>query len=291
MERKPPWLRAKIPSGPGYTKVRDLVQGNRLHTVCESAHCPNLGECWSRGTATIMILGETCTRSCRFCAIATGKPGEVDFGEPARVADAVRIMGLKHAVITSVARDDLPDGGAEIWARTVRAVKHVNPETHIEVLIPDFKGQEQPLNTVLDADPDILNHNMETVRRLQKPVRVQAQYDRSMEVLRRAKARGFVTKTGLMLGIGEKEEEIEETLGDLAAEKVDILTLGQYLRPTEKHLPVDRWVTPEEFARWKDRALVLGFGVCESGPLVRSSYHAEEQSAKFTGVSSLDHSQ
>jgi len=273
MDRKPPWLRAKIPGGPEYAKVRDLVKGNKLHTVCESAHCPNLGECWSRGTATIMILGETCTRSCRFCAIATGKPGEVDFGEPARVADAVRIMGLKHAVITSVARDDLPDGGAEIWARTVRAVKHVNPETHIEVLIPDFKGEEKSLNIVLDADPDILNHNMETVRRLQKPVRVQARYDRSREVLQRAKDRGFVTKTGLMLGIGEREEEM----------KVDILTLGQYLRPTEKHLPIDRWVTPEEFARWKERALELGFGVCESGPLVRSSYHAEEQSAKYTG--------
>ena len=231
-----------------------------------------------------MILGETCTRSCRFCAIATGKPSEVDWGEPARVADAVRIMGLKHAVITSVARDDLPDGGAEIWARTVRAVRNVNPETHIEVLIPDFKGREESLKTVLDAEPDILNHNMETVRRLQKPVRVQAQYDRSLEVLSRAKARGFVTKTGLMLGIGEKEKEIEETLVDLAEEKVDILTLGQYLRPTPKHLPVDRWVTPEEFARWKERALALGFGVCESGPLVRSSYHAEEQSAKYTGV-------
>ena len=193
-------------------------------------------------------------------------------------------MGLKHAVITSVARDDLADGGAEIWARTVRAVRNVNPETHIEVLIPDFKGREESLNTVLEAEPDILNHNMETVKRLQKPVRVQARYDRSLEVLRRAKARGFVTKTGLMLGIGEKEEEIEQTLQDLAEEKTDILTLGQYLRPTPKHLPIDRWVTPEEFARWKERALELGFGGCESGPLVRSSYHADEQSAKYTGV-------
>ncbi|NCW26701.1 MAG: lipoyl synthase [Verrucomicrobia bacterium] len=284
MDRKPPWLRAKIPGGPGYLKVRNLVKDNRLHTVCESAHCPNLGECWSRGTATIMILGETCTRSCRFCAIATGKPGEVDWAEPARVADAVRIMGLQHAVITSVARDDLPDGGAEIWAQTIRAVRNVNPETHIEVLIPDFKGREESLNTVLEAKPDILNHNLETVRRLQKPVRVQAQYERSLEVLTRAKAQGFVTKTGLMLGIGEREEEIEETLVDLAGEKVDILTLGQYLRPTPKHLPIDRWVTPEEFARWKEKALALGFGVCESGPLVRSSYHAEEQSAKYTGI-------
>jgi lipoic acid synthetase len=208
----------------------------------------------------------------------------VDWGEPARVAEAVRIMALKHAVITSVARDDLADGGAEIWARTVRAVRNVNPETHIEVLIPDFKGQESCLSAVLDAEPDILNHNMETVERLQKPVRVQARYDRSLEVLRRAKVRGFVTKTGLMLGIGEKEEEIEETLQDLAEEKVDILTLGQYLRPTPKHLPIDRWVTLEEFARWKERALELGFGVCESGPLVRSSYHADEQSARYTSA-------
>ena len=284
MERKPSWLRAKIPGGPEYLKVRNLVKENRLNTVCESAHCPNLGECWSRGTATIMILGDTCTRSCRFCAITTGKPGEVDWGEPARVADAVRIMGLKHAVITSVARDDLADGGAEIWARTVRAVRNVNPETHIEVLIPDFKGREESLNTVLSAEPDILNHNMETVKRLQKPVRVQARYDRSLEVLRRAKARGFVTKTGLMLGIGEREGEIEETLRDLAEEKVDILTLGQYLRPTPKHLPIDRWVTPEEFAKWKEKALALGFGVCESGPLVRSSYHADEQSARYTAA-------
>jgi lipoic acid synthetase len=187
-------------------------------------------------------------------------------------------------VITSVARDDLEDGGAEIWARTVRAVRNVNTETHIEVLIPDFKGKEESLNTVLEADPDILNHNMETVKRLQKPVRVQARYERSLEVLRRAKARGFVTKTGLMLGIGERDEEIEETLQDLAEERVDILTLGQYLRPTQKHLPIDRWVTPEEFAKWKERALALGFGVCESGPLVRSSYHADEQSARYTGV-------
>ena len=282
MERKPSWLRAKIPGGPEYLKVRNLVKENRLNTVCESAHCPNLGECWSRGTATIMILGDTCTRSCRFCAITTGKPGEVDWGEPARVADAVRIMGLKHAVITSVARDDLADGGAEIWARTVRAVRNVNPDTHIEVLIPDFKGRQESLNTVLEAEPDILNHNMETVERLQKPVRVQARYERSLEVLRRAKARGFVTKTGLMLGIGEREGEIEETLRDLAEEKVDILTLGQYLRPTPKHLPIDRWVTPEEFAKWKEKSLELGFGVCESGPLVRSSYHADEQSARYT---------
>jgi lipoic acid synthetase len=282
LDRKPPWLRAKVPGGAGYSKVRNLVDGNKLHTVCESAHCPNMGECWSRGTATLMILGNTCTRSCGFCAIDTGKPPTTDWAEPARAAEAVKTMNLKHAVLTSVARDDLPDGGSEIWARTIRAVRYANPRTHIEVLIPDFKGHWDDLYRVLDAKPDILNHNVETVPRLHKLVRPQAKYDRSLEMLRRAKERGFVTKTGLMLGIGELEDEIDLVLRDLAALRVDILTLGQYLRPTPQHLPVKRWVTPEEFARWKERALALGFGVCESGPLVRSSYHADEQSAKYT---------
>jgi lipoic acid synthetase len=282
LSRKPSWLRAKVPGGAAYQEVKDLVQANSLHTVCESAHCPNLGECWSRGTATIMILGDTCTRSCGFCAVDTGKPPTTDWAEPARVAEAVKTMKLKHAVITSVARDDLKDGGAEIWARTIRAVRHLNPHTAIEVLIPDFKGHWQDLDTVLDAKPDILNHNVETVPRLHKMVRPQAKYERTLEMLRRAKNRGFTTKCSMMLGIGEWEEEIDATLRDLAAIQVDILTLGQYLRPTPKHLPVDRWVTPEEFARWKERALELGFGVCESGPMVRSSYHADEQSAKYT---------
>jgi lipoyl synthase len=281
-QRKPTWLRAKVPGGAAYQEVKDLVQANSLHTVCESAHCPNLGECWSRGTATIMILGNTCTRSCGFCAVDTGKPPTTDWAEPARVAEAVKTMKLKHAVITSVARDDLKDGGAEIWARTIRAVRHLNPQTAIEVLIPDFKGHWQDLDTVLDAKPDILNHNVETVPRLHKMVRPQAKYERTLEMLQRAKNRGFTTKCSMMLGIGEWEEEIDATLRDLAAIHVDILTLGQYLRPTPKHLPVDRWVTPEEFARWKERALELGFGVCESGPMVRSSYHADEQSAKYT---------
>jgi lipoic acid synthetase len=279
--RKPSWLRAKVPGGPAYQEVKQLVQANRLHTVCESAHCPNLGECWSRGTATIMILGNTCTRSCGFCAVNTGRPPTTDWAEPARVAEAVKTMKLRHAVITSVARDDLKDGGAEIWARTIRAIRHLNPHTAIEVLIPDFKGHWQDLDTVLDAQPDILNHNVETVPRLHKLVRPQAKYERSLELLQRAKARGFTTKSSIMLGIGEWEEEIDATLRDLAALRVDILTLGQYLRPSPDHLPVDRWVTPEEFARWKTRALELGFGVCESGPLVRSSYHADEQSAKY----------
>jgi lipoyl synthase len=280
-ERKPSWLKAKIPGGQEYAKVKALVDKNQLHTVCQSAHCPNLGECWSRGTATIMILGNACTRSCGFCAVDTGKPTTTDWAEPARVADAVKIMGLKHAVITSVARDDLKDGGSEIWARTIRAVRHANPETSIEVLIPDFKGHWEDLYRVLDARPDILNHNVETVPRLHKKVRPQAKYERTLEMLRRSKERGFVTKTSIMLGIGEMEDELDIVLKDLVAIGTDILTLGQYLQPSPRHLPVDRWVTPEEFARWKERALVLGFGIVESAPLVRSSYHADEQSAHY----------
>ncbi|MDD5262171.1 MAG: lipoyl synthase [Methylacidiphilales bacterium] len=280
-ERKPPWLKARIPGGEEYTKVKELVHTHKLHTVCESAHCPNLGECWSRGTATVMILGGVCTRSCGFCAIDTGKPVELDWGEPARVADAVRIMNLRHVVITSVARDELPDGGSEIWARTIRAVRHVNPNTGIEVLIPDFKGHWEDLYRVLNARPDILNHNVETVPRLHKLVRPQAKYERSLEMLSRAKEKGFVTKCSIMLGIGEREDELDRVLRDLAAIRVDILTLGQYLRPSANHLPVDRWVPPEEFASWKERALELGFGVCESGPLVRSSYHADKQSDRY----------
>jgi lipoic acid synthetase len=273
--RKPAWLRAKIPGGPVYQQTTDIVREHQLHTVCESAQCPNLGECWSRKTATIMILGNICTRSCGFCAVQTGRPTELDRDEPRRVAEAIRLMGLKHAVITSVARDELTDGGAGIWAETIRAV---NPQTAIEVLIPDFKGRWQDLETVLAAQPDILNHNVETVPRLHKLVRPQAKYERSLEMLRRAKQAGFVTKSGLMLGIGETEEEIAATLLDMAADGLDILTLGQYLRPSAQHLPLHRWVTPEEFARWKIFALEHGFRVVESGPLVRSSYHADEQS-------------
>ncbi|MDR1303973.1 MAG: lipoyl synthase [Verrucomicrobiales bacterium] len=281
-ERKPAWLRAKIPGGEPYLHLAGLVKTHQLHTVCASAQCPNLGECWNRGIATIMILGSICTRSCGFCAIHTGRPTELDFGEPARVADAVRIMGLRHVVITSVARDELADGGSEIWARTIRAVRHVNPATSIEVLIPDFKGHWADLYRVLDARPDILNHNVETVPSLHKTVRPQARYERSVELLRRSKERGFTTKTSIMLGIGEREEELLRVFRDLVAIKVDILTLGQYLRPSREHLPVDRWVRPEEFARLREIALTMGFGVCESGPLVRSSYHADEQSAQYT---------
>lgn len=280
--RKPDWLRAKLPTGPGYMATRRLVEANKLHTVCQSAQCPNIGECWSRGTATVMILGNICTRSCNFCAIQGGRPTEYDVGEPARVADAVRRMGLRHCVITSVARDDLKDGGASVWAATVRATRHASPDCAIEVLVPDFKGHLELVDIVLDAKPDIFNHNVETVERLQRPVRVQARYDRSRSVLRHAKSRGFTTKTGIMLGLGETQEEIETTLRDLASDRTDILTLGQYLQPTPQHWKIDRWVTPEEFAHWKTFALGLGFGVVESGPLVRSSYHADEQSARYT---------
>jgi lipoic acid synthetase len=285
--RKPAWLRAKLPTGPVYREVREIVDNNTLHTVCQSAQCPNMGECWSRGTATVMILGNVCTRSCRFCAIQTGRPSEVDFGEPARVAEAVATMRLKHVVVTSVARDELTDGGASVWAMTIRAIRNRNPHTSIEVLIPDLKGREKDIDTVLEARPDILNHNLETVERLQKPVRVQARYDRSLFVLQHAKKRGFTTKTGIMLGVGEEQGEIEQCLRDMRAAQVDIVTIGQYLQPTPEHLPVARWVTPDEFARWKEFGLGIGFGVVESGPLVRSSYHAEEQSAKYTGSNTL----
>jgi lipoic acid synthetase len=285
--RKPDWLRAKLPSGPAYGAVRKLVEGVHLHTVCQSAQCPNIGECWSRGTATVMILGNICTRSCNFCAIQTGRPAPPDLGEPARVAEAVSTMQLRHCVLTSVARDDLPDGGAAAWAATIRAVKHLNPTCAVEVLIPDLKGRDDHLDIILEAKPDILNHNVETVERLQKPVRVQARYDRSLGVLRHAKSRGFTTKSGLMLGVGEHKEEIVQVLHDLRTAGVDVLTIGQYLQPTPQHLALDRWVTPDEFREWKEFGLSIGFGVIESGPLVRSSYHADEQSARYTGAEAL----
>lgn len=286
--RKPSWLRAKLPAGPGYLATRKLVDENKLHTVCQSAQCPNLGECWSRGTATVMILGNICTRSCNFCAIQTGRPTELDLGEPARVADAVAKMNLKHCVVTSVARDELADGGASVWAATIRAIRYRNPNTAIEVLVPDFKGNMEHVDTVLDAKPDIYNHNLETVERLQKPVRVQARYERSRSVLRHAKSRGFVTKTGIMLGLGEEQHEVEQTIRDIASDRTDILTIGQYLQPTKQHLPISRWVEPAEFIRWKEFGLSIGLGVVESGALVRSSYHADEQSKKYTGEEHLN---
>ncbi len=281
LKNKPKWLRAKLPTSAEYKKTLQTVNEHELNTVCKSAQCPNMGECWSRGTATVMILGNICTRSCSFCAIQTGRPTELDIGEPARVADSIAKMNLKHAVITSVARDDLKDGGASIWANTIRAVHNRMPECAVEVLTADFRGQQEYLDIVLDACPDIFNHNLETVKRLQRPIRKTARYDRSLWVLEHAKSRGFITKSGIMLGIGETEDEIKTVLNDMRAVGVDILTIGQYLQPSPKHEPVDRWVTPEEFQKWKDFALEIGYGVCESGPLIRSSYHAEEQSEKF----------
>ena len=285
--RKPDWLRAKLPSGSGYSAVRKMVDDNRLHTVCQSAQCPNMGECWSRGTATVMILGNICTRSCNFCAIQTGRPTELDLGEPARVADAVAKMNLRHCVITSVTRDELKDGGASVWAATIRAIRYRNPSTAIEVLTPDFKGKLDQVDTVLAAEPDIFNHNVETVERLQKPVRVQARYERSLKVLRHAADQGHVTKSGIMLGLGETKPEIARALEDMRATGIKIVTLGQYLQPSSRHLPVDRWVTPEEFEDWKEFGHRIGFDFVESGPLVRSSYHADEQSSAFTGIDEL----
>jgi len=281
VNRKPAWLRAKLPSGPAYQDTRQLVDTHSLHTVCESARCPNMGECWSRRTATVMILGNVCTRACTFCAIETGRPTELDLGEPARVAEAVARMSLRHCVITSVARDDLKDGGASVWAATIRAVRYRNPGCGIEVLIPDFQGKSEQLDTVLEAKPDILNHNMETVHRLQRPIRKTATWERSLWVLEHSKKKGLTTKSGIMLGLGETKEEIEHVMQAMADVGVNILTIGQYLQPSGQHAAIDRWVTPEEFEHWKNYGLEIGFGVVESGPLVRSSYHADEQSEKY----------
>ena len=275
--RKPPWLKMKMPGGENYARLLKLVNDQRLHTVCQSAKCPNMGECWSAGTATLMILGDVCTRSCGFCHIATGRPPTLDLDEPVRVGAAVAAMGLGHAVITSVNRDELPDGGAAIWAETIRQVRRQAPGTSVEVLIPDFCGDWGALRLVLDERPDILNHNIETVPRLYREVRPQAKYRRSLDLLRIAADQGLVTKTGMMLGLGEEEHEIEQVLEDLVAIGCEILTLGQYLQPTARHLPVKRWVHPEEFARWKARGEAKGLRHVESGPLVRSSYHAEKQ--------------
>ena len=281
-EKKPKWLRAKLPAGPEYNEVRNIVDRNQLHTVCQSAQCPNMGECWSRGTATLMILGNICTRACSFCAVQTGKPTELDLAEPPRVAEAVAKMGLKHCVLTSVARDDLPDGGAKVWAATIRAVRRKNPNTAVEVLVPDFKGEFGNLDIVLEAKPNIFNHNLETVERLQRPIRKTASYQRSLDVLSYAKNAGFPIKSGIMLGLGEEEDEIRKALQDLASIHLDVLTLGQYLQPSAEYAPIKRWATPEEFANWKEEALELGIKVVESGPLVRSSYHADEQSDRFS---------
>lgn len=276
-QKRPDWLKVRLPSGEGYNEVKQIVQKNVLHTVCEEARCPNIGECWGRRTATFMILGDVCTRSCGFCAVKTGKPLFLDRDEPRRVAEAVKKMRLKHAVITSVNRDELPDGGASIFAETVRQIRLKAPGCRVEVLIPDFKGDISALKIVIGAKPDILNHNTETVPRLYRSVRPQGRYLWTLGILKAVKQMGMVTKSGLMLGLGEATDEVLAVMHDLIAVHVDIVTLGQYLQPTKNHLPVDRFVAPEEFEFLKKEGLKMGFRHVESGPLVRSSYHADEQ--------------
>jgi len=274
--KKPKWLRVKLPTGKEYREVRDVVSEHKLHTICESGNCPNMGECWGAGTATFMILGNVCTRSCGFCAVSTGKPAEADIFEPRRVAESIKLMKVKHAVITSVDRDDLQDGGSEIWEATVKAVRKHSPGTTLETLIPDFGGKWENLQRVIDVAPEIVSHNLETVRRLTKEVRIQAKYNRSLEVLRRLKEGGMRTKSGIMLGLGETEEEVVEAMDDLRSVGVDVLTLGQYLQPTTEHIAVDEFITPDKFEEYKQIGLAKGFRFVESSPLVRSSYHAEK---------------
>lgn len=319
VKRKPPWLKARVPGGPGYERLKSIMDEHRLHTVCQEAGCPNMGECWSRGVATIMILGDTCTRACGFCNVKTGRPTTLDKDEPRRVAESLRLMGLKHVVITSVNRDELADGGAGIWAETIIRAKDACPQMSIEVLIPDFEGKPDALQMVIDARPHIINHNLETVRRMYPAVRPSAKFDRSLELLRRVKDAGMVAKTGIMVGIGERDEEVLELMGEVVAATrptaqgttpvqwtkasrdthpnsipaspdhsmpsgCDILTIGQYLQPTRNHLPVHRFVTPEQFAIFKAEGLSRGFRVVESGPLVRSSYHADHQADELTDI-------
>ena len=277
--KKPPWLKVKLPTGEKYRNVRNIVDNNKLHTICESGNCPNMGECWGEGTATFMILGNICTRSCSFCAVATGRPLAVDNEEPKRVAEAVKLMGVKHCVLTSVDRDELKDGGASIWAETVREVRKHNPQTTMETLIPDFKGNIESIDQIIEVHPEVVSHNMETVARLNRLVRPQAKYKRSLFVINRLKEGGMRTKSGVMLGLGEKHEEILEVMRDLVDAGCDVLTLGQYLQPTKMHIDVAEFITPEKFAEYKTIGLEMGFKYVESGPLVRSSYHAERHLA------------
>jgi lipoic acid synthetase len=274
---RPEWLKVRLPLGERFSDLKHLIDGQGLHTVCEEARCPNMAECWNAGTATFMILGDVCTRSCGFCAVKTGRPEGLDLQEPFRVAEAIRTMGVRHAVITSVNRDELPDGGAAVFAETIRQARLVNPSITVEVLIPDFRGVAWALEIVMAAKPDILNHNTETVPRLYMKVRPQAKYERTLELLQRARTGGMVTKSGLMLGLGETIEEVLQVMKDLSAAGCQILTLGQYLQPTKDHLPVERYVHPDEFRWLKGKGISMGFRHVESGPLVRSSYHAETQ--------------
>lgn len=274
--KKPDWLRVKLPIGQEYRHVRSLVDTHKLHTICESGNCPNMGECWGAGTATFMILGNICTRSCGFCAVATGRPLPVDWDEPQRVAEAIHLMKVKHAVITSVDRDELKDGGSIIWANTIKAVRALNPDTTLETLIPDFRGQWENLERIIEVAPEVVSHNVETVERMTRKVRIQAKYHRSLEVIRRLKDGGVRTKSGIMLGLGEEKEEVLQTLQDLADNGCDVVTLGQYLQPTQKHLNVVRFVHPDEFAFYREEGYKMGLDYVESGPLVRSSYHSEK---------------
>jgi lipoyl synthase len=274
--KKPDWLRVKLPIGEDYKHVRNLVDTHKLHTICESGNCPNMGECWGAGTATFMILGNICTRSCGFCAVTTGRPEAVDWDEPQRVAEAIHLMKVKHAVITSVDRDELKDGGSIIWENTIKAVYALNPNTTLETLVPDFKAERQNIQRIIDAHPDVVSHNIETTERLTKQVRIQAKYWQSMETLKILKEGGMRTKSGIMLGLTETKEEVIQTLKDLANSGVDVVTIGQYLQPTKKHLPVDRFIHPDEFAEYREIGYELGLDYVESGPLVRSSYHSEK---------------
>lgn len=274
--RKPDWLKTKVPAGKTYLSVREIVEQHKLHTICTSGHCPNMHECWGRGTATLMILGNVCTRACGFCNVKTGKPLPADWQEPARVAESVKLMKLKHVVITSVDRDDLKDKGAEIWALTIKAIKEASPGTTMETLIPDFDGHEHLINQIIDAGPEVISHNLETVRRITPWVRSRAKYDISLKVLEIIARSGLVTKSGIMLGLGETETEVLETMSDLRKAGVSVITIGQYLQPTRNHLPVKAFITPEQFAFYEQEGLKMGFRHVESGPLVRSSYKAEK---------------
>ncbi|WP_291118890.1 lipoyl synthase [Empedobacter sp. UBA7248] len=275
--KKPEWLRVKLPTGKKHRELRGLVDKYKLNTICQSGSCPNMGECWGEGTATFMILGNVCTRSCGFCGVKTGRPEQVDWAEPEKVARSIKLMQIKHAVLTSVDRDDLKDMGSIIWAETIHAVRRISPGTTMETLIPDFQGVEKHIDRIVEAAPEVLSHNMETIRRLTREVRIQAKYDRSLEVLRYAKEAGQRrTKTGIMLGLGEFEDEVFETIQEVADANVDVITIGQYLQPTKKHLPLKEFITPEQFKKYEDFARGLGFRHVESGPLVRSSYHAEK---------------
>jgi lipoic acid synthetase len=279
-KKKPDWIRVKLPTGKKYTELRGLVENYKLNTICTSGSCPNMGECWAEGTATFMILGNVCTRSCAFCGVQTGRPSAVDWAEPEKVANSIKIMKIKHAVITSVDRDDLKDMGSIIWAETVNAIRRINPNTTLETLIPDFQGNKRNLDRIVQVAPEVVSHNVETVERLTRKVRVQAKYKTSLEVLQYLEEQGVHrTKSGIMLGLGEKEEEVLKTLQDLREAQVDVVTIGQYLQPSKKHLPVQSFIAPEQFKKYEEYALGLGFRHVESGPLVRSSYKAHKHIA------------